>query len=219
MKIYHHIYSIYYIRQAILYLKSQASAFALFTASTESGKVGFGIRWRTLPIWIRSHSAEYKADLIPASTNWILEMQNRLYIMQICKFVKEKYYANILIYSIKSNVQKIGLTIFYAYLSNIWIFEVISPNRNWFERVDGRRLLFEYSSLCFDGPLTNAFLKCESLKIKTRKLINRFFSIKDFDQVLTSSYNKSISIFKLKLQKQICHFSSWRKNIVCWNLV
>ena len=112
MKIYHHIYSIYYIRQAILYLKSQASAFALFTASTESGKVGFGIRWRTLPIWIRSHSAEYKADLIPASTNWILEMQNRLYIMQICKFVKEKYYANILIYSIKSNVQKNGLAIF-----------------------------------------------------------------------------------------------------------
>ena len=72
----------------------------------------FGIRWRTLPIWIRSHSAEYKADLIPASTNWILEMQNRLYIMQICKFVKEKYYANILIYSIKSNVQKNGLAIF-----------------------------------------------------------------------------------------------------------
>ena len=37
-----------YARLYYVYLKSQASAFALFTASTESGKVGFGIRWRTL---------------------------------------------------------------------------------------------------------------------------------------------------------------------------
>ena len=67
-------------------LWSKFSAFALFdcgAASGQSGKVRFRIKWRTLPIWIRSYSAEYKADLIPASTNWILEMPNRLYIMLI----------------------------------------------------------------------------------------------------------------------------------------
>ena len=49
----------------------------------QSGKVGFRIKWRSLPIWIRSYSAEYKADLIPASTNWILEMRNRLHNLLI----------------------------------------------------------------------------------------------------------------------------------------
>ena len=49
----------------------------------QSGEVRFGIKWRTLPIWIRSYSAEYKADLIPASTNWILEMPNRLYVLML----------------------------------------------------------------------------------------------------------------------------------------